>query len=78
VDDRIDFIAYCIEEYKEHENLTGREVIDLFTRYDIIPYIKSAYEALHVMGGLAITGDIKNLIAGIRSRRREAPDEGRN
>ncbi|MDR3356232.1 MAG: DUF3791 domain-containing protein, partial [Spirochaetaceae bacterium] len=55
-----------IEEYKEHENLTGREVIDLFTRYDIIAYIKSAYNALHVMGGAAITGDIKSLIAGIR------------
>jgi hypothetical protein len=71
VNDRIDFITYCIEEYKEHENLTGREVIDLFTRYDIIPYIKSAYTALHVMGGTAITGDIKSLIAGIRSRRGE-------
>jgi hypothetical protein len=71
VDDRIDFISYCIEEYKEHENLTGREVIDLFTRYDIIPYIKSAYNALHVMGGAAITGDINSLINGIRSRRGE-------
>ena len=59
MDDRTDFITYCIEEYKENENLTGREVIDLFTRYDIIPYIKSAYDALHVMGGLAITNDIK-------------------
>jgi hypothetical protein len=69
--DRIDFIVYCIEEYKEHENLTGLEVIDLFTRYDIISYIKSAYDALHVMGGAAITGDIKSLIAGIRGRRGE-------
>jgi hypothetical protein len=44
---------------------------DLFTRYDIIPYIKSAYDALHVMGGPAITGDIKSLIAGIRGNRGE-------
>jgi hypothetical protein len=65
VDDKIDFITYCIEEYKEHENLTGREVIDLFTRYDIIPYIKSAYSALHVMGGTAIAGE-------------EQPDERRS
>jgi hypothetical protein len=71
VNDRIDFIAYCIEEYKEHENLTGREVIDLFTRYDIISYIKSAYDVLHVMGGLAITEDIKNLIAAVRLRHGE-------
>jgi hypothetical protein len=64
MDDRIDFIAYCIEEFKENENLTGKEVIELFNRYDIISYIKSAYGALHVMGGLAITNDIKSLIAG--------------
>jgi hypothetical protein len=72
VNDKIDFIAYCVEEYKENESLTGREVIDLFTSYDIIPYIKSAYDALHVMGGPAITGDIKSLIAGIRGHRGEA------
>jgi hypothetical protein len=66
MNDRIDFIAYCIEEFKENEKLTGREVIELFNRYDIISYIKTAYEALHVMGGLAITDDIKSLIAGIR------------
>ncbi|MDR1632605.1 MAG: DUF3791 domain-containing protein [Dysgonamonadaceae bacterium] len=68
MNDKIDFIAYCIEEYKENEKLTGREVIELFSRYDIISYIKSAYEALHVMGGLAITNDIKTLIAGVRAR----------
>lgn len=67
MDDRIDFIAYCIEEYRANENLSGREVIDLFTRYDIIPYIKSAYDALHVMGGPAITNDLKSLVAGIRA-----------
>ena len=72
MNDRIDFITYCIEEYKEHENLTGREVIDLFTHYDIIPYIKSAYNALHVMGGTAITNDIKSLIAGIRIKQGES------
>jgi hypothetical protein len=71
VDDRIDFITYCIEEYKEQENLTGREVIDLFARYDLISYIKPAYNALRVMGGAAIIGGIKSLIAGIRSRRGE-------
>jgi hypothetical protein len=68
MNDKIDFIVYCIEEFRENENLTGKEAIELFIRYDIISYIKSAYDALHVMGGLAITGDIKSLIAGIRMK----------
>jgi len=29
MDDKTDFIIYCIEEYKENENLTGKEVIEL-------------------------------------------------
>jgi hypothetical protein len=77
MDDRIDFITYCIEEFKENEKLTGKEAIELFNRYDIISYIKTAYEALHVMGGIAITNDIKRLIAGAMKREKSCPTEGR-
>jgi hypothetical protein len=69
MEDRTDFIAYCIEEYKEAEKLTGKEVIELFNRYDIVGYIKQCYDALHVMGGLAIAADINTLIDGIRGTR---------
>jgi hypothetical protein len=69
MEDRTDFIAYCIEEYKDAEKMTGKDVIDLFKRYGIIDYIKSCYDALHVMGGLAITADINNLINGIREEK---------
>jgi hypothetical protein len=37
-----------------------------FKRIHIIDYIKQCYDALHVMGGLAIADDIKSLINGIR------------
>jgi hypothetical protein len=66
MEDRTDFIAYCIEEYKDAEKLTGKDVIIRFNRYNIIDYIKSCYDALHVMGGLAITADINTLIDGIQ------------
>jgi hypothetical protein len=51
--------------------MTGKDVIDLFKRYDIIDYIKSCYDALHVMGGLAIAADINTLIDGIRRRKNQ-------
>jgi predicted nucleotide-binding protein (sugar kinase/HSP70/actin superfamily) len=60
----IDFIAYCIEEYKFANKISGEEVIKLFKQYDIITYIKTCYGALHTMGGLAIAEDINLLIAG--------------
>jgi hypothetical protein len=59
-----EFIAYCIEEYKAANSMTGKEVIDLFKKYNIIDYIVSCYDALHTMGGLAIAEDIDALIGG--------------
>jgi hypothetical protein len=71
MNDKIDFMVYCIEEFKENEKLTGKEAIELFNRYDVISYIRSAYDALHVMGGTAITDDIKHFIerAGVSMNR---------
>jgi hypothetical protein len=55
---------YCLEEYKAAENMSGADVIALFKKRDIISYITSCYNALHVMGGPAIVHDIKTLING--------------
>ena len=67
--DNADFIAYCIEEYKAAKNITGKEAIALFKKYDIIDYIVTCYGALHTMGGLAIVEDIDSLIEGMEKRR---------
>jgi hypothetical protein len=58
----IEFIAYCLEEYKAAKGLTGKEVITLFKNHNIIDYIVTCYGALHTMGGLAITEDIQSII----------------
>ena len=57
-----EFIAFCLEEYKAEKKMTGKEVITLFLKYNIIDYIITCYEALHTMGGPAITEDIQSLI----------------
>ena len=57
-----DFLIYVIEEYKYLERKTAKEVIDLFTKYNIFNYIINHYDALHTMGGIAITDDINILI----------------
>ena len=57
-----EFIAYCLEEYKAAKGITGKEVITLFKKHNIIDYIVTCYGALHTMGGLAIAEDIDSLI----------------
>ncbi|MDR0320861.1 MAG: DUF3791 domain-containing protein [Treponema sp.] len=61
-----EFIAYCLEEYKSANDMTGKEVISLFKKYNIIDYIVSCYGALHTMGGLAIAEDIGSLIENMK------------
>ena len=63
-----EFIAYCLEEYKAAKGMTGKEVIALFKKYNIIDYIITCYGALHTMGGLAIVEDIQSLIDNCPTR----------
>jgi hypothetical protein len=62
-----EFIAYCLEEYKSANSMTGKEVTALFKKYNIIDYIVSCYGALHTMGGLAIAEDIGSLIEDMKT-----------
>ena len=61
-----EFIAYCLEEYKVAKGMTGKDVMALFKKHNIIDYIVTCYGALHTMGGLAIAEDIDALIEGMK------------
>lgn len=50
MEDKIKFIVYCIEEYKDAAGLNGKSVID---------YIRNYYEALHTTGRQYIVEDIR-------------------
>lgn len=62
MDEKTDFIAYCIEEYRSAKKLSGKAVIELFIRYSVIDYIRSYYEALHTTGRQYIVNDINLFI----------------
>ena len=68
-----EFIAYCLEEYKVAKGMTGKDVMALFKKHNIIDYIVTCYGALHAMGGLAIAEDIDSLIEDIGKRAAHAP-----
>ncbi|MDR1217727.1 MAG: DUF3791 domain-containing protein [Oscillospiraceae bacterium] len=62
MDEKTQFVVYCIEEYKSVEKLSGKTAIDLFNRYRVIDYIRSYYEALHTTGRQYIVNDINMYI----------------
>lgn len=53
-----DFLIYCIEIYKSSKNLTGKQVSELFSRFDVWDYIYTCYQALHTTGANYIVEDI--------------------
>lgn len=62
MEDKTNFIVYCIEEYKNAKGMNGKSVIDLFNRYHVIDYVQDYYEALHTTGRQYIVNDISMYI----------------
>jgi hypothetical protein len=58
----IKFLIYCLEIYRANKDMTGRDLIHLFERYDVMDYILSGYGALHTTGALYIIDDIDRYI----------------
>lgn len=52
------FLVLCVEEYKNHKGMSGKEVMDLFNKYSVCEYIKAFYEVLHTTGTKYIVNDI--------------------
>lgn len=57
-----DFLIYCLEIYKNARNLTGKQVAELFDRYQLWDYIYSNFGALHTTGANYIIHDIDQYI----------------
>ena len=56
------FIVYCVEIYKTANKLNGKQVMQLFSQYDIHEYLVDCYDALHTTGREYIISDISGLI----------------
>ena len=52
------FLVYCTERYKSAKGLTGVQVSELFSKYEVWSYIYSCFEALHTTGENYIIEDI--------------------
>ncbi|MCR5235488.1 MAG: DUF3791 domain-containing protein [Lachnospiraceae bacterium] len=52
------FLTYCVEQYIYEKNMTGRQVMNLFSRYDVLPYLYSSSDPLHEAKAKFIVEDI--------------------
>lgn len=59
---KLEFLIYCIEEYKRLHGTTGREAYSLFERSGASRYILDNYDALHTAGVEYTLADIQGLM----------------
>ncbi len=57
-----EFLIYCMERYRYHKKLSGKQVRDLFNDKAVLDYIISNYGALHTVGEEYLIIDIDEFI----------------
>ena len=56
------FSIFCLENYKVHRHMSGRETAELFAKYGVLDYIHEFYDVLHTTGHNYINQDIDNYL----------------
>ena len=54
----LSFSIFCLENYKVHRHMNGRETAELFIQYGVFDYIHESYDVLHTIGHNYINQDI--------------------
>ena len=55
---KLEFVSFCIEEYKKTINKNGHEVEQMFERRGVLKFLFDCYEALHTQGPRASIDNI--------------------
>ena len=53
-----EFAVFCIENYKAHSGMSGRQTAELFRKHGVIDYLREFYDVLHTAGYRYINNDI--------------------
>lgn len=57
------FLSFCIEQYGKKHQLSGGEVVSLFDRYEVLPYLEENFEVLHTQGYQWLMEEINEIIS---------------
>jgi|GEM_PF-299888 len=58
----MNFIVYCLEEYRWAHKLSGRHVVSIFEKHNLYEFIENSYDALHTFGSDNILWNLQDYI----------------
>lgn len=56
--EKLEFVAFCIEQYKKETHQKGSEVEQLFQQHHVIQFLTDHYEILHTQSAPSIQAEI--------------------
>lgn len=58
----IEFISFCIENFKMEHDMKGKEVANLFNQSGVIDFLTDGYDILHTQGKGYIIDEIEQFL----------------
>ncbi|MDR1158014.1 MAG: DUF3791 domain-containing protein [Oscillospiraceae bacterium] len=68
--EHIEFVMYCIETYKAHNGIDGKQAYVALKTADAIRFVDKNYESLHTFGDAEI---VRNIDEYLKNRRQGFP-----
>lgn len=62
VEERAQFVSFCIEQYAKAKKMTTEDVANLFTQYGITEHFCEFYDVLHTQGHNWLIEEIDEMI----------------
>lgn len=59
---KLEFVSFCIEQYKKTTNKSGKEVEQLFEKRGVISFLFEHYEILHTQSAQSIQIEIEEYL----------------
>jgi hypothetical protein len=59
---KLEFVSFCIEQYKKTTNKSGKEVEQLFEKHGVISFLFEHYEILHTQSAQSIQIEIEEYL----------------
>ena len=59
---KLEFVAFCIEQYKKTANSSGRDIEQMFRQKGVIAFLFEHYGILHTQGEQAIMNEIEHFL----------------
>ena len=56
------FFSFCIEEYKMKQGLSGEEAMNLFEKYNVLPYLLDNFDVMHTQSRQWLMEEIEDYI----------------